>query len=422
MAHASALDDMTAAAEWRKGWPVILASFIGFGSTLAMFVATAGLFVVPMRQQTGWSVSQLAIQPMAALAISLALPFVGIVVDRVGGRKIAIAGHLIYASAYLALALLPLTVPLLYTVAIGLGLLGAAGTAIPFVFVTASWFRRGTGLAFGVLLSGAPAVAAICVPTVAIVIDRFGWRAGYLALAAIILLISLPLTLRFLFHNDSTADAPTRGSDARPHRLLKSVMLDPRLWMLTLALSFAALPMGALTAHMQPMLRSKEFSTTSAAFLGSVLSIGVLVGRVAGGFLLDRLPPYHVAAAMICIGAAGCFFLPALSSSDSYLFASVILFAIGLTFGAEVDFAAFFTVKLFGPEGFSAAFSIVIMVVGVLMSLGGIGASIAFDLSGTYLLLESIAGMLFLLASFSMIVLGARDRMASARKARAIEG
>src|SRR5262245_57845564 len=81
---------IVAKSEWRAGWRVLLSAAVGVGVGTPAVINTAGLFVVPMQQEFGWSRSALAIGPIVGLISSCLSPLGGWLIDRYGARPLAI--------------------------------------------------------------------------------------------------------------------------------------------------------------------------------------------------------------------------------------------------------------------------------------------------------------------------------------------
>lgn len=116
-------------AEWSRGWPILFAASAGYGMSGGLFSLTAGLFINPMRNEFGWTMSQVAIAPYVHLLIALMMPLGGMVINRVGPRPVAIFGVLLFTAGYIALAILPLSLVLLYAIVGCMGLMGQSVNA-----------------------------------------------------------------------------------------------------------------------------------------------------------------------------------------------------------------------------------------------------------------------------------------------------
>ena len=100
MSHA-----MTAKQEWAAMWPLPLVAMFGHAGA-ALFAYSSGVFMGPMTAEFGWSRAEFSmafvIQTLFGIVVQ---PLVGRLVDRVGPRRVAIAGII---PAALAVSLLGL--------------------------------------------------------------------------------------------------------------------------------------------------------------------------------------------------------------------------------------------------------------------------------------------------------------------------
>src|SRR4051794_16699045 len=92
--------DAQASAEWRAYWPLPLAAAFGF-STATLHVYSLGTFMRPLQAAFGWGRADVSSGIfIAGLAGAFLHVLVGMLVDRVGPRKVAIFGVLVATSAF----------------------------------------------------------------------------------------------------------------------------------------------------------------------------------------------------------------------------------------------------------------------------------------------------------------------------------
>lgn len=384
--------------EWRSGGPAVFAASIGFGATGGMLLLTAGLFVQPMRAEFGWSTSAATIAPIMMFVISFSLPLAGLAVDRWGSRRAAIIGTLCVAAGMLALAAAPNDRRVVYGTAIALAATSALCSNVTFARGVATWFRRNIGLALGLTLSGSSIVTFFILPVLAAIIADKGWRAGYVSLAGLVLVAGLvPIVLLF---RERDVPPPAGPLQERLHGTSLAEALRSRsFWTLLLSMLLAALPLGAFLTNHQPILLGAGFSTTAAASLGMFYVGSIMVGRIAGGFLLDQTDPRIVPVAMFLLAGSGAAALSVVDAGSAYALVAVALVLIGMGQGAESDFIAFFTARLFGTRAYSAILGIYAMAVGVGMAVGGMACAVAYDAMGTFVPAMRVGGALFVLAA-----------------------
>src|SRR5262249_44932890 len=131
-----------------------------------------------------------------------------------------------------------------------------------------------------------------------------------------------------------------------------------------------------------PVLVSQGVSAGTAPVIAGVAGIGSLVGRLCGGYLLDRFDGRIVAAVSV-MGPplAGALLLIA-PGSVPVGFAAVFILGVGA--GTEYDCIAYLATRYFGVLNFGALFG---LISGLLMLVNGIGPFLAnnvYDAMGTY--------------------------------------
>ena len=81
----------SAAAEWRQNWTVVLAACAGM-AVAAVISYSSSLFIEPLEREFGWSRAQIMSgHSIASTLAVICAPFMGILVDRIGPRRIGIA-------------------------------------------------------------------------------------------------------------------------------------------------------------------------------------------------------------------------------------------------------------------------------------------------------------------------------------------
>ncbi len=408
--------EMGALAEWRRGWPVVLSAGIGYGTGGAMVLLMAGLFIKPMRDALGWSTSAVAIAPIVSLVWALSYPFAGRAIDRIGSRRAAIIGALGLAACLGALAVLPITRPILFTMAALIGLFCSL-TAVPtYTRAVASWFRRGVGLAFGITLSGSALVTIFATPFTGTMIANHGWRAGFLAMAGIALLVGLPILL--LFYRERTVDA-AEAAAAGPvsGATMGEALRDPRFWLYFFAFGIACVPLGGFVGHLQPMLADKGFPLASALSLGVLYALSISFGKIVVGILLDRFWSFGIAAGVTMLAGLGAIGLASAGAGTPLPFIAAMLFVIGTGQGAEGDFIAYFALRSFGMRSFST----VVGVLGMMSTVGLAGGAFLFaqifDANGSYVMACIIGAACLTVSGVLIILTGLSDRRQTGRAA-----
>jgi len=404
--------ELTAIEEWKRGWLVVLAAAIGYGTGGGIILMLAGLFIKPMRDALGWSTSAVTFAPIFLFVWALCYPVAGAIVDRFGSRKTAIIGVIGLASCAILMGILPISRISFYSAAAAMGVFASISAVPTYTRGVASWFKRGVGLAFGIALSGTVLIAVFATPLTGFVIADYGWRAGFLTLAGIMLLLGLPAILLFYYENrEEIPNAQFAKSETGMSR--GEALRDARFWCYVLSFTFACIALGGTLAHLQPMLAEKGFPLATAISLGVLYAIAMSAGKILGGILLDRFWPFAIAALLTMVAAMGSFGLAMSNAETAYPVAALLVISIGSAQGAEADFTAFFILRSFGIRAYSSIVAILAMIVTFGLTIGSWFYGIMFDIHGSYDLAIHLGAACLIGASIIVLIAGFLDRNAA---------
>ena len=195
------IDRSSASGEWRGNKGLVAASHLGVGFSVAAlgFTYSIGPFVRPLTEEFGWSRQDIFLaQTMMTLVIVLMSPVIGWVADRHGVRRMVIASQALFGLAFIAIGLGTQSLATFYALYLLMAVVGGGTIGIGFARLISQRFEAQRGLALGIANAGT-GLCGFLVPIYATwVIGEFGWRGGYVALAALPLLLALPLSLLFL--------------------------------------------------------------------------------------------------------------------------------------------------------------------------------------------------------------------------------
>ncbi len=392
--------------EWRQGWPTVFWTTGAIASGIGLLTITASYFVKPLAAVTGWSRAEIALgTTMAQFCLAFILPIVGATADRMGIRRVGMTSAAIYGVLCLLMAVVPLTLPVYYVMLVLIALASSGTSTAVLVQLVAERFQRWRGTVLGIAISG-PAILLVPVaPLMVMATNEIGWRAGYVILGAIALLIGLPSILfavrgRPARAGVADAHAPLGGSEAREGIALGEALRTSEYWMLIGASLLSTLPLGGFLHQLSALLSDKGMSVGEVGWLASVYVMMIFVGRAGVGFLLDILNPSLTVILVMLAAAAGALGL--LAPGASLPLATVAVGLIGSAMGSEGSIQGYFIARMFGMKSFSAIFG----TFGTCTVLGfGIGALVfgkLYDINGDYriaLLLSAaafvVAGMLF---------------------------
>lgn len=362
--------------EFRRGGPGLVAATVGsaVGVTSLLFYSQGSL-TVALQQEFGWTRAEVSSAYLfTTVALTVAAVPLGWLLDRHGPRRVALV-----SVPGLTLVLLVLSrfdggllhFHLLYGLA---GLLGAGTTSVVYTKAINARFLVRRGLALGITLSGIGLGALLLPPLVTHVVQGHGWRSGFLALAVLSVVV-MPFILVGLRPGAVAARvAPSTG-------MARSQAFRSRsFWTLLIGFVLVGLSVPAVIPHLVPMLTDSGVPPARASSISALIGIGVIVGRLSIGFLVDRFFAPFVAAPLFALTAAGCVLL-GLGGPEM---APVAALLIGLSFGAEADLIAFLCGHCFGMRHYGVIYGAVYAVFGIAIALGPIWVGRIRDVAGDY--------------------------------------
>lgn len=268
-----------------------------------------GVFFVPVITHFGWSRGffslLVGVGPLAAGASS---PAAGWLMDRIDARKVMIAGASMVALGYVALSRANSALEfLLIFILLGVGV--TASTIIPSALVITNWFDENRGLALGIAFAGMPLGGTAITIYANYVVQHYGFRAGYLAMAVPIAVIAIPLIIAFVRTRSdaqvSSGVSPTAGELAVPGLELREAFRSWSFWMIAIAVFlFAAADVG-IRVHLIPYLTGIGYAPTSAAGLFAAMFVFSAIGSFAVGYLADSFGGRLMLTAVFVTASAG---------------------------------------------------------------------------------------------------------------------
>lgn len=381
MNTAGAAERPTAAAEWRAHWPLTVAAMVGF-STIGLQSYGFGAFAGQVEKAFNWTRAETMFGVTVAMFLGIFLNMaVGLIIDRFGSRRVAIAGLFALPGAFALLGTASGTAAnwwlLWVAIAVGVVLVQATVWTGPI----AARFDRSRGLALAVALSGAPLAAMIQPKLATWLIELLGWRHGFMALGAIWVAVTLPLTLLYF------RDPPERTQAAAAGPALTGLTFGEGIKTRAFAglvISFAAFSFYNMTiaTNLMLMLGEKGIAARDAASLFVVMGIVGLGARLGVGWLLDRFPGHLIGMCSQFLPVFAAALLMMSNPGTGVLLAVVGMF--GLATGAEIDVVLYQATRHFGLKAFGTLFSGIITFGALFAAIGPAAAGWLHDRTGSY--------------------------------------
>ena len=371
--------------EWTLGWRIVLGCALGAGAGIVLLFFTFNMFVLPLASELG--VSRGEIGSIQALIVTGALGaiVIGRAADIWGFKPVYLACAAIVIAGQVLSAMFGTTLThMAITIAV-LGFFGVGTTAVVTTRPINAHFHRYRGRALGLVATGVSITAIIGPLLLGPIIGTYGWRGGFLGLAAFMALVGIPAVAFIVPTSASRAHAGVVCGAKSDWSFLKA--RDFRLMAASLAL------MGMATAgfvgQLSPIIQDEGFNAGIGALAVSVFAAGQFVGRLGGGWLLDTFRPQMVGLIFTIIPGSG--FL-VLMLSDQMLWAALVAAAlIGLQQGVELDLFAYFVARRFPIAQYGTIYGALHGFSWIGNALGIVGVGILHDRFGSYDLAQGLA-------------------------------
>jgi len=375
------------------GWWVVVVAAIGLGLGYApIIVYSFSVFIKPLTQDLHSNRASISLAfTLANLMTSISSPLVGRLADRFGARRVILIATAIFASLLISAPLLSSKLWSFYLFYGLLGFVGSAPAPIPYVKVISRWFDRHRGLALGLTMLGI-GTGAILMPAFAQrLIAMLGWRSTYMVIGMLVLVVSVPIVAFVLKESpeergllpDGASVARNIGQKQNSEEGLSwwEARRSATFWLMVSALFLIGASVHGCVLHLAPLLSDQGLSPQQVALAITVLGTALMIGRVASGYLLDRV--FAPRVAMWIFGAVA-FGIALLRTAAGTRLVFLAVFLIGLGMGAEVDIIAYLTSRYFGLRAFGEIYGYAFASYTVAGALGPWLMGLGFDRSGSY--------------------------------------
>jgi MFS family permease len=362
-----------------EGWKVAGAASAGvFVSFASLLVYTFGVFLKPLTESFGWSREAVsAAFGIAAMTVAVCSPGLGVLFDRVGPRRIIVPCLTVFACAFASLSLLTPRLWHLYAVFVVLGIVGNGTAQMAYSRAVSTWFERRLGLALAVVMAGGAVGAIVLPPLAALLIERVGWRRAFLVLGTGVLVVGVPVVVRFIRERPGTRSTARVTNGATVGEGLRSRVF----WIVVCVLFCSSIAQNGAITHISALLTDRGVPPASAALAVSAMGAASLAGRFVTGWLLDRFFAARVSFALLIVAALGTFVLSQAQSLAAGVLAAAL---IGFGMGGEADVTPYLLSRYFGLRSFTTLYALTWTAYAIAGAIGPILMGRVFDLTGSY--------------------------------------
>ncbi|MPZ99399.1 MAG: MFS transporter [Dehalococcoidia bacterium] len=401
------------------GYYIVAASLTAQFVAVGAQTSVAGAFLVPMTEDLGWTRADFAYsQSIGRFVMAFAGFFVGVYVDRYGGRPLMVVGATILAAAIFTTSYVT---ELWQWIALrGVVLvLGAALVGNLVVNVTISkWFVEKRGRVIGVSSMGVSLAGAVMPLLATWYIEEWGWRAAWKALAVLAVLLLYPASTLmrrspedYGLHPDGRSDEEmSRGAGAAAQRdfdnsFTRAEALRTRsMYLIILAFGFGGVGIGTMLLHTIPFVQDEGFSAGTAALMSTTMSIPAFVSKPIWGFMMDRYEAKRLASVGFALSAAAMVIIVLSAKANSLPTLTAGFLLLGWGFGGQIPLQETIWATYFGRRYLGAVRSAALPFSLILGAGGPLAVAFYFDRVGNYDGAFFIVGACWAIASLLVLL------------------
>lgn len=379
------------------GYWIIATAFLCTSIYSGSSVYTFSLFAKSLQADFGWGRGSIMVAfSIYFVAMGLASPFIGRLVDHYGARKVISVGTVITSIGFVFLSLINNLWHFYGAYAlIGVGL--AAVGPIPATAVVSNWFIKHRGTAIGIMATGVGAGGLALAPLIGgYLIPNFGWRMSYLALALITSML-IPIVLLViktkpadmgLYPDGVQTPEATARSEASPSATrglsLKKASTTLTLWLIAVSFGITSFSHMAVLQSQVPYLDDIGYSAAiSAITLGSV-GLASALGKFGFGWLCDQIPAKYACGIGFALQLAAVIILMNVDPASPMVMIWLYAIIMGLGLGSWLPTMSMLISTNFGLVSYGATFGMIYLVNSIGSALGPLMAGYMYDATNTY--------------------------------------
>ena len=373
-----------------RGYPIAIVVFLSTGLSVGMTQYAFGEFAGPLKEQFGWSQTQLNLSLAFSFISGLCAPFVGTLSDRIGIRPVMFGSILIIAIGFL---MRPFITELwhwyLFSALVYTGFPGA--TVLPGGKMVGLWFPRTRGRMMGAVMAGNNFGGITMPPLAAAIIVVFNWQTAYVVFGVIMGALAV-MALFVIVEDEKKVESEMkrtgRGDQAQIARAaaqagvtLKQALRNRNFWLVTVGLVAATFTYQGVLTQLRQHFEESGFTPAMATTAVSTIAGMGIFSKLAFGRASEKITARIATILSIGLQMVGVLFIAQVDASDLLWLGK---FVFGLGFGGLGALALLVVQEMFGMKEFGGIMGI--MQVGMIASGTGapMMAGAIHDSSGSF--------------------------------------
>ena len=426
-------------------WLVVLTLLLNAATGSPVF-GGVGVWVDALEREFGWTRTELSIAfSLGQLEAGLVGPFIGVVVDRLGSRKVVLMGVLTTAVGFVVLSSTK-NLPTFYISYVIIFLGAAAGGWLPLMTALNNWFDKKRSLAMGIGGIGFSMGSFLLVPALAWMVapGNVGWQKTALALGVVFLIIAFPVSKLVRNNPEEYGEVPdgisnqicqscgervsrndlnctTCGAENsfgsasstgtggynnvidNPDYSAIEILRIPAFWLISLCHGLSTMLIMTMSLHLILAFRDQGISVQTGALIwGFTMGISGL-SQIIGGYFGDRIPKNIGLCVLGCFQSMAVLYATLINQENVWILAPVFCIVFGGSFGGRMPLATSIRGEYFGRKAFGKVLGLGMIPMMIFMTSGTLFAGYWYDVQNSYNMAFYILGSIAFLGSFGFL-------------------
>ena len=364
---------------------IAVSSFILMAVAFSIVNSVNTILTAPVINERNFSIGEFSLLfTITAITVAICSPLVGTLLNKVNIKIImsissilAGGGYMLYGFANNILSFY------LIGIIVSIGMCGL--TTIPISTMISDWFEpEKKGSIMGIVFAGIGTGTFFWMQIVSRFLEVYNYRLAYLFLGAIVIIVSLPISLFIAKRPDDVVyklkDSNNKNNKSKD-KSFKDISKTPSFWTFSIGLLLMGISFAGIKQHVQPYLSVLGYSISFSANIGSTLAVSGLIANIIGGILFDK---FKTKIVLYFIGTISCVSIIFLILAGNPIFAYLFTIFSGLTMCMASIWPAYGVTRLFSNENYSVIFGFVNMFFTIGTSVGPFLSGVIADTSFGY--------------------------------------
>ncbi len=383
---------------------VAITAFLALFSIVGVALYGLPFFYDFMVQDFGWTRRKVTSgNAYSKLLVGPAFGFLaGWIVDRMGPRRLMLAGIMMAGTALVGLGSIS-TLGMFYFFYLFNALGYVCGGPLPNQVLLSRWYDKARGKAMGFAYLGI-GIGGTIVPRLAHWLTQtLGWQDALKTLGLLMIVVAFPAAF---FVKESPNPLGGKAGERPEYAPVGPVFRNPAFYLLALGSMCSIGAVGGTMQNLKLFLSlDQKLPQGQIANVLSLVLLGSIAGRLLMGWLADRYPKKYVMLLIYTIVASA---VPLLfyASVPGLLYAFAIIFGIGL--GGDYMIIPLMAAELFGIKVLGRLMGVILTADGVAEALSPMLVATIRDSSGSYAFGFSLLIILAIIGAVSVAMLPRR--------------